>query len=61
MKIIKAVSNSKFEVVLAESANGSYSVGTKRGEAKANIITPIKDLSEALDMFDRKLLEMEGH
>ena len=61
VKTIKAISNSRYEVILVRMSNGSFRVGYGRPGGEPQISEPVVDYKTAAYLFDIKVMEMEGN
>lgn len=59
-KIVKSVGDKNFEITLLQLESGSYCVLSIRNETET-FSEPIRDLTNALYVFESKYLELQGH
>lgn len=60
METIKSVKTPKFEIVLTQHTNGHFSVGVEQ-DGKQPVIVTFEDYNTATQVFDQKLVTLEGH
>lgn len=60
VRCVKMIGNKNFVLELIESNSGRYYIVYEREEGK-KFSEPFTDLKLALDLFDIKLQELEGH
>jgi hypothetical protein len=61
VKIIKAISQPRFAVELVETEAGEYRIRVDTQMTGEVISEPIQSLDMALQFFDQKVIEVEGH
>lgn len=59
-KVLKCVGGPRFELTLFQLETGSYQIMVYQDE-KETFFEPIRDLTNAMYVFDSKFMELEGH
>lgn len=59
-KVIKNIGSDRFELALVQLESGNYCVITSKDDVET-ISESIKDLTNAMYVFDTKLIALQGH